>query len=397
MPLTRVVADALGVVTVCLVAILVLLGVLCILYSLYLRSLIHGQALAPLTYFSGPWIIKILFIILAMWWGACEIARLSLLRHKGKFLGKLTHQWQQNVCKGYIISNLGFSEPCLFITLTFLLRASLQIPGALSRMWNRKTTGFVLLYCLPMCILQITVISVVPKYKEELRPRIPSYFFEAASSPRSADDIVHCTYPLLSTILTGLFATVLTAYFFWLGRRILHLVISMRLRKRVYALIVSISGLFPLRAILLGLSILADPGDVLFDAISFLSFLLFFCSMGMIICIVIYLPIADSLSLRRLQIDSEAGRQACGGYDESSSLIGGRSPVEGSARNSAGQGSISFHHAGDDDGVEPPLPVSDAGFVELNLFNSSMHSSPPGSPSLDGWPATGGRRSGGGG
>lgn len=389
MPQTRVVADALGVVAICLLGFLLLLGLLCIIYSLYLRNLSHGQGLFQLSYFNGPWIIRITFIVLAIWWGIGEILRLSLLRRKGRVLGALTLVWQENICKCYIVSNLGFAEPCLFLSLAFLLRASLQRTGALSQKWNKKTAGFVLLCCLPMFILQLIVILIGPKYRKEFNPKLPSYFIEAASSPKTSDDIARCTYPLLSTIIIGLFATILTAYLFWLGRRILNLVINKGLEKRVYALVISISSLFPLRVILLGLSVLPDPEELVFDAVLFLAFLSLFCSVVMGIWMLVYLPIADSLSLRCLQMDMEARRRAGGEYDDFSSLIANQSPQEGSILTSpggnsvasAGRGSVSFHT------MENREEASNAAaFVELNLFNPSMHLSPPSSPRLVGWP-----------
>ncbi|KAK7853265.1 hypothetical protein CFP56_036429 [Quercus suber] len=137
MPLTRFSADAFGVVTICLVALLILLGLLCIIYSFYFRSRIRSQGFIQLSYFSGPWIIRITFILFAIWWGFGEVIRLSLLRRA------LNLKWQETVCKCYIVSNLGFAEPCLFLTLVFLLRAPLQKMelGILSRSWNGKTAG----------------------------------------------------------------------------------------------------------------------------------------------------------------------------------------------------------------------------------------------------------------
>ncbi|KAI3445562.1 hypothetical protein Pfo_002227 [Paulownia fortunei] len=386
MPLTRFVADALGVVTICLVAVLVLLGLFCIVYSFYFRSWIRRQGLVQLSYFSGPWIIRITYIFFAVWWGVGEIIRLNLLRRNGRVLDALTLQWQENICKCYIVSNLGFAEPCLFLTLIFLLRASLQRSGTLSRKWNMKTAGFVLLFCFPMLILQLVVILFGPKYKE-VNPKLPSYFIKAASSSKTQDDIAFCTYPLLSTIFLGLFATILAVYLFWLGRRILHLVINKGLQKRVYTLIFSISSFFPLRVLLLGLSVLSDPERLLSDAIAFLAFLSLLCCAGVGICMLVYLPIADSLSLRSLQRDIEARRGTSNEYNDTISLIANQSPLEGSLVSSPGRnssasakrGSISFRTMERDE-------ASGASFVELSLFNPSQHSTPPGSPRLLGWP-----------
>lgn len=384
MPPTRVVADALSVVTIGLVAIFVLLGLFCIIYSIYFRNRIRGQGLVQLNYFSGPWIIRIIYIFFATWWGLGEIIRLNLLRRNGRILDALNLRWQENVCKCYIVSNLGFAEPCLFLTLIFLLRASVQRTGTLSQKWNVTTAGFVLLCCIPMFILQLVVILLGPKYKSDHNPKLPSYFIKAATSPHTEyDDVAICTYPLLGTIFLGLFATILTAYLCWLGRRILHLVINKGLQKRVYTLVFSISSFFPLRVVLLGLSVLAKPEKVVFDAIVFLAFLSFLCCAGVGICMLVYLPIADSLALRSLQRDLEAS----GPGDECNdavSLIANESYFEGSMvvsspENSVNRGSISFR-------TKEKEEASEAGFVELSLFNSSQNSSPLGSPRVLGWP-----------
>ncbi|KAL3843646.1 hypothetical protein ACJIZ3_001049 [Penstemon smallii] len=376
MPLTRFVVDALGVVTICLVALLLLVGLFCIIYSLYFRSRIRGQDLVQLNYFSGPWIIRIIYIFFAVWWGVGEIIRLNLLRRNRRILNSLTLKWQENLCKCYIVSNLGFAEPCLFLTLIFLLRASLQRSGTLSRKWNMKTTGFVLLYCFPMFILQLVVILLGPRYKNH-ELKIPSYFINAVNTKNG--DVPFCTYPLLSTAFLGIFATVLTVYLFWLGRRILHLVINKGLQKRVYTLIFSISSFFPLRVVLLGLSVLSKPEEIVFGAISFLAFLSLLCCVGVGICLLVYLPIADSLSLRSLQRDIEASDE----YNDTFSLIVNQIPLEESPVSSPGQnsgGSISFRK------MEKNEASGAAAFVELSLFNAARQSTPPGSPELLGWP-----------
>ncbi|KAL7119696.1 hypothetical protein ACP275_02G078400 [Erythranthe tilingii] len=345
MRVTGFISDALGVVTICLVSGLFLLGLFCIIYSFYFRSRVRGQGLVQYSYFSGPLIIRITYIFLAVWWGVGEIIRLSLLRRKGRFLDTLTLQWQENICKCYIISNLGFAEPCMFLTLVFLLRASLQRSGTLSRKWNVKTIGFVLLYCFPVLVLQLVVILIGPKYKKEHNPKLPSYFI---SSSKTGDGIIaFCSYPLLSTIFLGIFATVLTAYLFCLGGRILHLVINKGLQKRVYRLFFCVSCFLPLRVLLLGLSVLTDQQGLAFDSISFLAFLSLLCCAGVGICMLVYLPIADSLSLRNLQRDVEARRVTVDEYDNDAvSLISNRSDL---GRNLSGS------------------------FVELSLFNPSQH------------------------
>lgn len=399
MPLTRSLADAFGVVTICLVSLLILVGLLCILHSFYLQSRIRSQGFMQLSYFSGPWIIRITFILFSIWWGFGEIIRLSLLRREGRILNALDLKWQETVCKCYIVSNLGFAEPCLFLILVFLLRAPLQKmeSGTLNRKWNRKTAGYVLLYCLPVFVLQLVVILIGPRldkdgtisYKSE--GKLPHYFTSsaAASKTKEFDYVALCTYPLLSTLLLGLFATVLTAYLFWLGRRIINTVINKGLQKRVYTLIFSVSGFLPLRVVLLGLSVLSRPEHFLFETLAFLAFLALLSCAGVCICMLVYCPVADSLALGNLRPDLEALRTRMNDDDDSTdttiSLVDAlnQSQVVGTARNSDAsstkRGSISFRTSEKD---EAPTGT----FVELSLFSPTRHETPPGSSRLLGWP-----------
>ncbi|EXB80387.1 hypothetical protein L484_010956 [Morus notabilis] len=385
MPLTRFAADAFGVLTICLVALLILLGLLCIAYSFYFRSRIRSQGLVLLSYFSGPWIIRITFILFAIWWGFGEIIRISWLRGEGRLLnGNL--KWQETVCKCYIVSNLGFAEPCLFLTLVFLLRAPLQKmeSGILSRTWNGKTAACIFLYCLPLFVLQLFLILIGPQLsKNESLHKMQHYF---TSTAKKTNDIALCTYPLMSTILHGIFATFLTFYLFWLGRRILKLVINKGLQKRVYTLIISVSSFFPLRVLLLGFSVLSEPEHLQFEALSFSAFLALLCCAGVCICMLVYCPVADSLALGSLH-DLEARRIISDDQNDTISLIANQSHLEESAAISPGRnsdtstkrGSISFR-------TLEKEGSSRGNFVELSLFSPSRDATPPGSPPLLGWP-----------
>ncbi|MBA0815223.1 hypothetical protein Gohar_020985, partial [Gossypium harknessii] len=155
---------------------------------------------------GGPWIIRITFILFTIWWGFGEIIRLNYLRRPGRVLNVLDFKWQENVCKFYIVSNLGFAEPCLFLTLMFLLCAPLQNidTGILSRKWNGKTASCVLLFALPMFVLQLFLILIGPELRED-RKELPQYFTRTARSMQNSNDIALCSYPLLNTILLGLF------------------------------------------------------------------------------------------------------------------------------------------------------------------------------------------------
>ncbi|KAK1385740.1 putative Transmembrane protein [Heracleum sosnowskyi] len=126
--------------------------------------------------------------------------------------------------------------------------------------------------------------------------------------------------------------------------------------------------------------VLSKPEHVWFETLSFLSFLSLLCCSGFGVCILVYLPIADSLALRNVQ-DMEASADQ---QQDTVSLITNQSPLEeiSLGRNSgtsAKRGSISFRTMDKDH-------QTSGTFVELSLFSPSQHSSPPDSPQLLGWP-----------
>ncbi|KAI4387623.1 hypothetical protein MLD38_000044 [Melastoma candidum] len=341
-----------------------------------------------LSYFTGPWLVRITFILFSIWWGFGEIVRLTSLRHKGRILYSLSPGWQGDFCKGYVLLNLGLAEPCLFLALVFLLRAPLQNmeSGRLNPNWNRKTIGYILCYCLPVFVLQLIVVLVGPqlnKVKNANRHKIPHYFTSTVANSNGVD---LCTYPLFSTILLGLFGFLLAAYLLWLGRRIVKLVINKGLQKRVYVLILSVSGFLPLRILLLGLSVLSKPDHMLFEGLVFSAFLSLLWCTGICMFFLVYRPVADSLALGAFR-DFEARRRLSEDQNETASLIANQSQLEESNHISPGRnsnssttrGSISFRT------YEKDGPYA-AAFVELSLYSPSQDLTSPDSSLPLSWP-----------
>ena len=395
MPLTRLAADAFGVVTIFLVSLLVLLGFLCIFYSVYFRSRIQRQGFVQLGYFNGPCYIRIALILIAIWWGLGEVVRLSLLKGRGRLLHALSWKWQEYICKFYILSNLGFAEPSMFLTLIFLLHAALQRRelGTLSRQWNRKIFSYVLLFCVPIFMVQLVLVLIGSKLsnKQGYIRKMPKYFTSTSvSSPHDGHsniDIAFCTYPLLNTIVLGLFSSLLITYILYLGARMLYLVINKGLRRRVYYLVFSIIGFLPLRVLFLGFSILSHPGHLAFESLVFVAFFVLLSCAFIGICMLVYCPIADSLavsSIRDLEmggqpsdVNSDSSHNANQGLLEAAATMS----VEQNSDASMKGGSISFRLMVKDDTLSE-------GFEELNLLSCGAHyyASSPDSPPLPGCP-----------
>ncbi|CAN6458313.1 unnamed protein product [Victoria cruziana] len=404
MPLTRLATDALGVVTISLVVLLVLLGVFCILYLLFFCSRIRRDGFLPLGYFNGPWVVRIMLISLAIWWGFGEIERLDLLRSERRVLHSLSQQWQKNLCRLYILSNFGFAEPSLFVTVVLLLRGSLQKrdSGTLSRQWNARTITHVLLFCLPIFIFQLVIIFAGPilvktEGSGNGSKKIPVYFTQAYTIEKDESGPIFCTYPLLSTVLHGLFASLLIGYLFYLGAKMVSLVINGGLQKRIYYLLFSVVGLLPIRILFLGFTVLSKPGELAYEVLEFLSFLALLCCTAVAIGILVYFPVSDSLALRGWNIES--GTRG-GGIaprppslvvsdldDDNASLIANQSVVE--LVSSAGRNSDDESTRGGSISFRTMLKDGQSGVHEdVNLFYGSALrlSSPPESPALPGWP-----------
>ncbi|CAA6668147.1 unnamed protein product [Spirodela intermedia] len=383
MPLTRHAADPFCVVTVILVSFFIALGLFCISYSAYFRYHIRKQGLLQLGYFNGPWVTRIAFILIAIWWCIGEIVRLSFLKGSGRLFSSPT--WQKNVCKYYILSNIGLAEPNLYVMLLFLLQASLKKRelGPLSPRWNGRTVRWALLLSLPMFILQLFLVFFGSKLfnKEgDDDPKLANYFW---STSALTEDGSTCTYPLLSTALLGLYDIILIGHVSYFGTKIVSLAINKGLQKRVYILVFSAILLVTLRVILLGFTVLPRPASFTFEALTFLGFLMLLIFVSVGTCVLVYCPIADALALRRVVHFNIEELPFDDYYHDGASLITNQSQLEMMSRNSDAstkRGSISFRTM-----IKDESPGADVSENIGQFCLPSLHIvSPPGSPLFPG-------------
>jgi len=171
----------------------------------------------------------------------------------------------------YILSNLGFAEPGIFFAFAFLLHGSLQKRelGTLNQRWNWKSMAYMLVFCIPVFLVQAVLVFVGPKFvrdedSEPGRRKIAKYFIRTSMA---VGDTSVCTYPLFGTIFLGLVDAILMSYVSYVGTRVLSLVINKALRRRVSLLMLSVLCFLPIRVLLLGFSVLPKPGDVAFEGI----------------------------------------------------------------------------------------------------------------------------------
>lgn len=377
MLLTRSLADAFGVLTVALVALLSLLGFFCIYRSLYFQIRILKRDFLHLVYFNGPWLTRITLVLVSIWWGLWEILRLTLLKEKLKLFSSVT--WQKNVCKFYLLSNFGFSEPVMFLTLIFLLRASLQKTesGTLSKKWNAKVISYTIFFTFPTLIWQLGLIFVVPKfyYKTSGNRKMAKYFIDTSST---IDERIICTYPLFGTSFLALFYLIIILYAIYIGRKLLSLVINKGLKRRVCWLISTIFIVHPFRISLLALSVFLHPGTLAYEAIVFLAFCTLFFSAVVCNFILVYYPIADSLALKDLPHIEIPEMPFDDYYQDGASLIANQSRVDAGRSSDAStmRGSISFRTMIRDEALPAVESLEEGNYQNYQIGSSSS------SPSL---------------
>lgn len=423
MPLTSLVADAFGAVTLALVILFTAVGLFCIAYVLYFRSQIPSDSdndsgsgsgsgsCYQLQYFNAPWIIRITLIVYAILWSLGEIFRLSLLKKEGWLLHPLTTRWQRNVCRVYLLSNLGLMEPGIILTVIFLVRGSLYPEMSRIKRWNRRVITFVLILCVPVFAAQLFFLVISSSFefrngynekKEGYGARIPKYFTRAFQESRGE---VYCTYPLFCTIVYGVFVCLCITYFLYVAMRMISLVINKGLQRRVYWLIFAV-GLLPLRILFLGFSLLSTPGRPVFESLVFLGFLALIACATVGVGVLVYLPVSDSLAVkwicrtrennRRHQqshmIPMESFSRTLSGFvsdnDDDASIAATESLLEGAMTTSVGRDSDSSTKVGSISFRTMLKDVSSEPVEEVNLFveTGRMLASPPGSPPLPGKP-----------
>lgn len=287
--------NIIGVVTIALVSIVSILGLICLCCLVYFQLWIRRRGYWWLSYFNEPWLTRITLMFVAFWWGIGKVLRLTFVNREGRLISDQT--WQENVCKFYIISNMGFAEPGLFLLLSFLLSIALQKQelGTLNRKWNQKTIRTIFILCSPSLIWEACVVFVggLVALDDGQRSKVSKYRYYASAIH---NDEITCTYPLLISAFLGAFYIVLIVYVMFVGHQMMSLVINKGLRRRIYMLIFATRILLS-RAILLGLSVLPWPGEVEHEALVFVSFLVLMLAAMVGIVILVYFQVADTFSI----------------------------------------------------------------------------------------------------
>ncbi|XVE58296.1 hypothetical protein DITRI_Ditri04bG0158700 [Diplodiscus trichospermus] len=297
--------------TLSFIASLLFLSLFSICFIFHLRFKSRGSR--HLQNFNSLWTVRFLFVFFIVLWALTELLRLPLFRrlYFYSLLPQLTVPQQANLCKVNLVLSLGFFEPGFLVTLLFLLDVSVK------KTTPRSFFGvfFVLASCLPIFLLQ--VYSVFFPGSEI---RLPELFYRSwfVSWNIHNDKTVLCAYPLLSTILFGIFGAIFTFSFLLSFWRVVSHVINKALRVRIFALALTVIISLPLKIMLMGLSVFWTPDKTAFDGVTLLAFLTTFTCAVVGEGILVIEPIADSLAATGGGIE-----ESCQGsiHDERSSSL----------------------------------------------------------------------------
>nr|XP_011470667.1 PREDICTED: uncharacterized protein LOC105353319 [Fragaria vesca subsp. vesca] len=290
--------SAFDLITLLFIVTLLLLSILSLCYIFHLcfksRTAYHLQ------HFNSLWTVRLLLVIFVIFWSFNELLRLPSFRRfylygpypfLSSFFKVDGYEEEDQFCKVHVVVSLGFFQPAFLGTLLFLVDVSIK----------KKTPNvswaiiFVLSTCVPLLIVQ-TFFLFTPLDKMFLP--LPSVFTRSSLVKDDAfgKKVAFCKYPLLSTVIFGVFAVTYFMWFLFSLWKVLSLVINKGLRMRIYTLAVTVLVPLPMQVILLGVSVLWNPDKPAFGAISFVVFLSTFVSFAMGQGILVIKPIADSLA-----------------------------------------------------------------------------------------------------
>ncbi|KAB2069704.1 hypothetical protein ERO13_A08G097800v2 [Gossypium hirsutum] len=298
---------------VAFIAALLVLSLFSICFILLLRF--KSRSSRHLQNFNSLWTVRFLFVIFIILWSLTEVLRLPSFRrfYLYPLLPRLTLPQQANFCKFHLVLSLGFFEPGFLIILLFLLDVSVK-----------KTTHksffsvfYVFASCLPLFLLQVYFV-----FLGGFKVRLPQPFHRSWFIPdmdHHNDALVFCDYPLLSTILFGLFGVIFILSFLLSCWKVVSQVINKALKLRIFALALTILVGLPLQVLLMGMSAFWRPDKPTYNRIAVTVFLITFTFAAVGEGILVIKPIADSLAAAVALVEQQPLRGNGQGDDESSS------------------------------------------------------------------------------
>ncbi|PIA48798.1 hypothetical protein AQUCO_01300020v1 [Aquilegia coerulea] len=239
--------------------------------------------------------VRILLVCFISLWALTEFLRLPFTRHHlFSFFPSLSISQQSDLCKLHLVLSLGLFEPGFLVTLLFLLSFSIKRKDSNDTFGS--AVGIVFALCLPLLFLQAYFIFYPGK---TIFPEVFYSSYIVLEGTGAAHTTILCSYPFLSTIVFGVFATVYILYFLLASCKVVSLVINKGLRIRIYALLFSVLVALPTQVALLTFSTFWNPVDPVFNVFALATFLTVLMCAAVGEGILVIRPIADALAVGR--------------------------------------------------------------------------------------------------
>ncbi|KAK6936629.1 hypothetical protein RJ641_033659 [Dillenia turbinata] len=190
------------------------------IFQLRFRSKVSPK----LHHFNSLWAIRFLLVIFIFLWSLSQ-----LLRHPSFFTSlSLSLSSQVYFCKFHIVLSLGLLQPAFLVILLYLVIVSIRKPNSK----NSLCAVSLVLIVFPVVLLQSFFLFFWDGNQ------LPDIFVRSWSvaDPDSQNDVVSCTYPLISIVIFGGFAMTYAVGFMVSSYRVVSLVINKGLRRRIYFL-----------------------------------------------------------------------------------------------------------------------------------------------------------------
>ncbi|KAG9451818.1 hypothetical protein H6P81_004722 [Aristolochia fimbriata] len=295
-------------VVVSMITLLILFSIFSVAFILHFHQKTRKYHL--LRDFNSLWPVRLLLVVSALLFSVSELLRLTRFRrgnpNRFPILPVLSVFHRVGLCKIYIVASQGLFQPAFFITLLFLLNASLRKPDYEEHTLLRALT-LLLFSCLPLFLLQTLFVFFSERVLlwlggqgmlvDFLRRHSHAALAAGEGEGQPRDHYVLCAYPIFSTLLLALFGALYVVCFVVVCWRTVELVINRALRFRVYGLAFAVLSAIPAQAACLLLSVFWDPNEVIFNLLSTVAFV------SVLICalvgegILVIRPIVDSLAV----------------------------------------------------------------------------------------------------
>ncbi|KAL1553160.1 hypothetical protein AAHA92_13868 [Salvia divinorum] len=284
-PLPSIVFDL---VTLLFVALLFLLSLFALSFILHLHD--RSRQTHSLQNFTSLWTVRLLLVLLVLFWSLNETIRLPFIRRKYlfPFRESLSLDQEAAICQLNVVLSLGFLQPCFLMTLLYLVNASIKKrnPNCLRAIIS------VVSLSLPVLCLQVVFVYFAP-----FSDTLPNFMYVSSvvSADLRGERMVLCACPFFSWLVYGGFALAYGVAFSVSCWRVMAFVINKGIARRINVLATTVMVALPAQIICLCLSWVWEPETHLYGAMLLTMFLSVAACMAAAVVLLVVKPIQEAL------------------------------------------------------------------------------------------------------